>query len=517
VEGFCAGVTPCTAKVRRGDRIRVVDGRGPEHPLVYTYYPPRKSHISGYERGQFTLVYPYGGEKALRFEKKGNAWYRVEGENKTIVGLDTTARRAKLRLSEVAAAKPAYLWVKAIGDKVPAVVEAVKDLPAVGLQIRRPSDETMVAVAAIKNLKILCLSGPDGDHGGVPNAVKDVSPLAGAVALEKLNLDGCGQVADLSPLSKLTSLTSLNLEECKGVKDLAPLAGLGQLRVLAPPPTVTDAQLAQVCKAHPGLTHMNLEYCRGLTDLAPLAALSGLEALNLEGCAKVKSVAPLAGLKKLRVLGMASTKTIDADLARVCKDHVDLACLSLGFTGARDLSPLAGMKSLRWLYLGKPASRRSRDLTPIAGLTGLRALNLNGCRVGHLKFLARLTALKTLCLRQCHSLADLTPLAGLTQLEYLSTRYGKEIKDIAPLAGLTRMRNLQLRMCQAPDLAPLSGMKDLRHLDLSECVNISDLKPLHGLKDLAYLTGGAFTKEEVKGFQAAVPGCRLGRIGRRRK
>ena len=57
----------------------------------------------------------------------------------------------------------------------------------------------------------------------------DVSPVSSLVALQTLQLVGCGRLTDVSPLSFLTSLTSLDLSKSSQLVNVVPLSSLTSL------------------------------------------------------------------------------------------------------------------------------------------------------------------------------------------------------------------------------------------------------------------------------------------------
>jgi len=82
------------------------------------------------------------------------------------------------------------------------------------------------------------------------------------------------------------------------------------------------------------------------------------------------------------------------------------------------------------------------DLTPLAGLTELEYLYLDNNQITDLAPLVGLTKLKSLLLRK-NQITDLTPLAGLTMLERLWINNNK-ISKLTPLAGLKNLKVLRL-------------------------------------------------------------------------
>ena len=81
------------------------------------------------------------------------------------------------------------------------------------------------------------------------------------------------------------------------------------------------------------------------------------------------------------------------------------------------------------------------------------------CKLNDLTPLAGLTQLKYLYIRDNQS-SDLTPLASLTQLEALDIA-NNQISDLTPLAGLTELRFLHMENNQIRSLAGLENLTEL--------------------------------------------------------
>ncbi|MCH7727821.1 MAG: leucine-rich repeat domain-containing protein [Planctomycetes bacterium] len=124
------------------------------------------------------------------------------------------------------------------------------------------------------------------------------------------------------------------------------------------------------------------------------------------------------------------------------------------------------------------------DLTPLAGLTSLRWLEGDGT-----------------------SVIDLTPLAGMTSLEglYLSVT---RVTDLTSVAGLKSLEELYLYNTQVSDLAPLEKLTSLRALSL-QGTKVSDLTPLAELKNLEWLEleHTQVSEEQVEKLRQALPNC----------
>ena len=256
--------------------------------------------------------------------------------------------------------------------------------------------------------------------------IRDLTGLQFATNLNHLEFDRTA-VSDISPIRGLTKLQHLDMKNTS-VSDLSPLAGLTNLREL---------QMSDI-KA---------------TDLSPVAGLINLQSITFTDN-DVSDISPLAGLVNLRHIGTWGNPFSDlSPLARLPKLEV------LNICGARlqnaGLAPLAGLTSLKELYL---ARNGISDISPLAKLTGLTRLELRG-----------------------NNISDISPIAGLTNLKWLNLQANK-ISDIQRLAGLTNLEWLQLEINQISDVSPLARLNNLTWLALS--VNqISDLSPLDGIRE----------------------------------
>ncbi|HNS22115.1 MAG TPA: leucine-rich repeat domain-containing protein [Sedimentisphaerales bacterium] len=84
----------------------------------------------------------------------------------------------------------------------------------------------------------------------------------------------------------------------------------------------------------------------------------------------------------------------------------------------RDLTPLAGLRNLKWLLLHQ---NQVRCLSALSGLTKLRHLRLHGNHISDISAMAGLTNLISLNLRS-NQIIDILPLSGLTNLQELDLR-----------------------------------------------------------------------------------------------
>ena len=221
--------------------------------------------------------------------------------------------------------------------------------------------------------------------------------------------------------------------------------------------TITTADMGKLIRfgaPNANITDLTgLEHATNLTRLALGTELVGRRLINSNS---VSDLSPLAGL-------------------------TNLTWLFLGSNSISDLSPVAGLTNLTNLGLG---SNTISDLSPVAGLTNLTSLSLDNNTISDLSPVAGLTNLTSLILRN-NTISDLSPVAGLTNLAQL-TLWFNSISDLSPLAGLTNLTSLGLGFNSISDLSPLAGLTNLTSLGLGNN-SISDISPLAGLTNLTSL------------------------------
>lgn len=139
-----------------------------------------------------------------------------------------------------------------------------------------------------------------------------------------------------------------------------------------------------------------------------------------------------------------------------------------------DLSPLADLTSLKWLYFFRtPLS----DVTSLTGLTKLEELQLSGTQVRDVTCLSGLSKLEKLHLgdTQVRDVTALSCLASLTLLDIRRT----PLADVTPLGSLTNLKELLLSGTQVGDVSPLVGLTKLKTLTLDNTpVSVGTLRHL---------------------------------------
>jgi hypothetical protein len=111
--------------------------------------------------------------------------------------------------------------------------------------------------------------------------IDSLEPLAGAVGVESLYLEGSPRVDSLKVLSNLKRLKKLFLINMPSIEDLDPLE-----------------QLVELEECH-------LVSCREVPNVIPLGSLPRLKKLVIHGCPKVVDVSPLIAAKSLVVIGVS--------------------------------------------------------------------------------------------------------------------------------------------------------------------------------------------------------------------
>lgn len=170
---------------------------------------------------------------------------------------------------------------------------------------------------------------------------------------------------------------------------------------------------------------------------------------------------------------------------------------------------IAARQSVKSLQLsGKGIS----DLSSLEDLTKLEHLELVNNKIIDLTPLAGLKSLKLLWLTQNPTIKDYSPIAGIRgQLEeYSSGHNGITNLEILGVAQMTSVKTLWLQSNQITDLTPLAGLEKLERLILTDN-KISDLTPLLGLKQIRHidLSRNDLTLAEIEKLKNALPKCSI--------
>ena len=334
------------------------------------------------------------------------------------------------------------------------------------LDLRQNQLTDLSPLAGLTQLESLELRG---------NNLSDLTPLAGLTNLEELRLGGSGTgldnpgITDLSPLANLTKLQYLALPRQAFISDLSPLAGLTGLRSLTADGVASENTGAQITDLSPlsGLTQLEMLHlfnC-GASDLSPLAGLTKLTELRLLGQLAFTDLTPLSGMTELRILELTAQGGVPLRLDRNClsalKGLTRLESIRIYADCTLSLQGLENMTELTTLFLSQHnedfscvdidalsnltklsdltlwIDDQTSDLSPLAGLTNLRYLYLcawNVPALSDLSFLSRMKDLQSLTLYES-TVTDISVLQNLSNLQTVSIReYGdRKISDWSPV------------------------------------------------------------------------------------
>lgn len=356
---------------------------------------------------------------------------------------------------------------KALPENPPAVVSGVSDEWLQKAEQLPPEERLKAVLARLKELNPKFAGEVDRVEmmdAGAPYVYRlhlnadhlaDLSPLVALKRLVHLSLEArkigstglCG-VADLTPLAKLRYLESLVIWQAPQLEDLSPLRGL-PIRLLAVNGT----------RVH---------------DLSPLAGME-LESLTVNFPAdwrtsKPVDLSPLTGMKTLQRLQIRGTKTSDLSPLK----GIPLIALIAENCPLEDISSLDGMP-LRILMIDSDV-----DLSPIRGMPleqltcrpqdlsilrefRLVQLNIRKCPIDDLSPLAEMKTLRWLDCNDCRNLTDLTPIANLKLKQLSLSRTG--VTDLAAI------RNMPLTQIDIPTDLPDAGYELLRSMNTLETIN----------------------------------------------
>ena len=235
----------------------------------------------------------------------------------------------------------------------------------------------------------------------------------------------------------------------------------------------------------------------GLTDadLISLKKMTSLTSLSLKDNPQITDLSPLAGLTSLKTLELQNT-------------------------GASNLSPLSSLTGLTELRIANPDVS---DLTPLSSLTELTTLYLDdgdlfSSAITDLSPLAGLKKLQVLCIPPMPNYTDFSCLSGLTELRTLrmmgtASSGSNSIQSLDFLAGMTKLETLRL-VAASGNLSVISGLVNLRSLTLhadtyTEGTEI--FKNLTNLEELS-LRNSVIETKDMSGFSGLTKLHRLNLI-----
>jgi Leucine-rich repeat (LRR) protein len=127
-----------------------------------------------------------------------------------------------------------------------------------------------------------------------------------------------------------------------------------------------------------------------------------------------------------------------------------------------------------------------KNISLLKNLVNLQSLNLGYClELIDISSLSGLVNLQILNLESCESLTDISGLSGLVNLQTLNLKRCELLTDISGLSGLVNLQWLNLRWCKLlTDISSLSGLFNLQTLDLECCLSLLDVSGLTRLVNL---------------------------------
>ena len=210
-----------------------------------------------------------------------------------------------------------------------------------------------------------------------------------------------------------------------------------------------DFQFQQV-KHFPGLQRLTIDVSPCIKSLEPIRNLTHLESLAIRG-AGISDLTPVAHLQNLRwIYGLSETN----------------------YTGLEAVGALPHLESV---YLD---SAVVEDLSLFKHPENIEVLRLDGCELTSVEPLEKFTDLKILRLPNC-KVTDWSSLSELKSLEYLHLPDGN-FHDLNCVNSLANLRQLYVDRSMISDLSPTKNMK-LSKFEFSG-TPVSDLNPLRFLQ-----------------------------------
>ena len=345
------------------------------------------------------------------------------------------------------------------------------------------------------------------------NRFSDISVIGNLVNLEKLDLTEVHTaeneriIEDFSPILSLPKLKTLSLDFCcygsngETIADLKPLAGsLRELSLAAMEATdyrsfeeltmleyldlydtgFSEQDIPEI-SGLTGLTWLGLG-ANGMTRIPDLSAFTSLKALDMTNTSELSDFSNLRNMTGLTELDLGFTRVNDDVFGEIAQmpniDTLDLQGTDI--TGIPDLSGMTSLKRLCllccWqltdysglgtctglteLYISGPSTENA--FTYIEQMTDLVVLGMGESDITRVPDLANLTSLKTLDLKNCYELQDISNISTCSQFydpeitdckvllltskyKYDGAQYANRITTFRPLQGITAFMNANLR------------------------------------------------------------------------
>ena len=181
---------------------------------------------------------------------------------------------------------------------------------------------------------------------------------------------------------------------------------------------------------------------------------------------------------------------VDSDKGKTLED---ISCLKhaenletcyLNNTNISDLTPIAGLKNLKRLYIYN--DEKVTDISALKDLTQLTILDISETKVTDITSLATLENLERLDISKT-DITNISAIGNLKDLKWLNMNDTK-VTDISALESATALRYFLAKNTGISDITPLCMAEYLHNVFLDNCSNVSTITPLYELENLKYLS-----------------------------
>jgi hypothetical protein len=250
------------------------------------------------------------------------------------------------------------------------------------------------------------------------------------LAIEKLKSERLDPLTRHSP-----SLKHLRIADVRFVRDYAPLAKLTNLKTLdLGQGPINDLKFLSDM---PQITELRLGFLTLVTNYSPLRALGSLTNLYLNQCKGLRKLKDLPLTDQILTLSL-SRSALSCDLSDMIAQVPNVRQLTLDFaewvSGLESLRDNTNLQRLRlW------GCKNVTDVEPIATCSKLTSLDLDRTSVSDITPIENLHDLRTLWLKECPGVNDLTALRPLSSLSNLYIQGIADDTDLSPLADNPRV------------------------------------------------------------------------------
>jgi hypothetical protein len=249
-------------------------------------------------------------------------------------------------------------------------------------------------------------------------------------------------------------LSVLDVTSARDLRGIEQRGGRVRLQWRSP---LAPVDLAAAARAAAGGASLRL-YGAAVSQVGTLASCAPFACLALDAATIPRGLPPFPHVRDLELDG------VPEDQAAIFAAFPSLESLRVRARGARiDATHLADLASLRRLYLDAAEVRACAHL---ARLTALRSLDLRDARVDDIDAVLALP-LQALRLTRVEPLRSLEMLRGNMALRTLSLGESLDLTDLHPIADLPRLESLELRglwQFDVADAAFVESMPSLRRL-----------------------------------------------------